>query len=132
VESEVTVSAVDAADWIDVDELFSRGGDPSTCWCQYFKISGMGWDASSAAHCRSELEGQVRRSAPTPGLRAAVDHAVSSGARVIEGYPVDVTAKPKSSSAALYHGTLSLFLQAGFEVKSTPTLGRAVVSLTVS
>ncbi len=62
-------------------------------------------------------------------LDAAVKHARGHGARVIEGYPVDVAAKKKVSSADLYYGTLSTFEAAGFSVVSRPTSGRAVVQL---
>ncbi|MCU1551052.1 MAG: family N-acetyltransferase [Glaciihabitans sp.] len=62
-------------------------------------------------------------------LESAVLHARDKGARLLEGYPVDVGARTKVSSAELYHGTLSIFVRAGFEVVSQPAPGRAVVSL---
>ncbi len=46
-------------------------------------------------------------------LKAAVDYAVSQGAKIVEGYPTD----PKHSRTAdafIYTGVLSTFLQAGF------------------
>jgi GNAT superfamily N-acetyltransferase len=61
---------------------------------------------------------------------AAVHWARSHGARVIEGYPVDIEAKPdKVSSAALYHGSVSIFEQAGFAVQARPYPGRALMRL---
>ena len=63
-------------------------------------------------------------------LRGAIEQATRLGARVIEGYPVDA-AGGKKSSAELYHGTLSQFLAAGFEVTSRPSPSRAVVTLRV-
>jgi GNAT superfamily N-acetyltransferase len=60
-------------------------------------------------------------------LRAAVGHAVGHGARIVEGYPVDPTLRPKAGPADLYQGTLKLFLDAGFEVVSNAVPGRAVV-----
>ena len=62
-------------------------------------------------------------------LGAAVRHAFEHGARVIEGYPVDREARPKATSAELWHGTVGLFARAGFEATSRPTPGRAVMTL---
>lgn len=62
-------------------------------------------------------------------LRAAVDHARAHGADVVEGYPVDRELRPKAGSADLYHGTLNLFLRAGFQAVSSAVPGRAVVRL---
>jgi GNAT superfamily N-acetyltransferase len=79
----------------------------------------------------------VRRDARRQGLSAAlldgaVDLARRGGAAVIEGYPVDVSAKNRPSAAELYHGTLGTFLRTGFDVVATPAPGRAVVRLTLS
>jgi GNAT superfamily N-acetyltransferase len=48
-------------------------------------------------------------------LAAAVDHARRRGASVLEAYPVE-TSGHRTTSAALYRGTLSMFERAGFEV----------------
>ncbi|OZB85562.1 GNAT family N-acetyltransferase [Microbacterium sp. 13-71-7] len=61
-------------------------------------------------------------------LAAAVDHARESGARVVEGYPVD-TAAVKVSSNELFHGALSTFLAAGFSIVGELRPGRPLVSL---
>ena len=68
-------------------------------------------------------------------LAAAVEHAAAHGATVVEGYPVDPAQRPKAGPADLYHGTLGLFLAAGFTVVSGTVVsgavpGRAVVRLT--
>ena len=60
---------------------------------------------------------------------AAVAWARDHGARVLEGYPIDAAAKPNVSSAELYHGSVSLFEQAGFVVQARPTPGRALLRL---
>lgn len=71
-----------------------------------------------------------RRSGVAPALlQAAVEHARIHGAAVVEGYPVDPALRPKAGAADLYHGTLKLFLNAGFKVASTAVPGRAVVRL---
>jgi hypothetical protein len=62
-------------------------------------------------------------------LQAAVEHARRNGATVVEGYPVDPSQRPKAGAADLYHGTLNLFLRAGFRVVSAAVPGRAVVRL---
>lgn len=64
-------------------------------------------------------------------LGAAVEHATAHGATVVEGYPVDAAKRPKAGAPDLYHGTLRLFLDAGFEVVSDAVPGRAVVRLRV-
>lgn len=64
-------------------------------------------------------------------LGAAVEHATAHGATVVEGYPVDAAKRPKAGAPDLYHGTLRLFLAAGFEVVSDAVPGRAVVRLRV-
>lgn len=182
--------------WTDVERVFGTRGDPSRCWCQFYKLSNAEWQATDAASCSARLRSQVENDSPTPGLvacldgepvgwvaveprtryptalrgkvvsrgsvekksdasvwaitcfvvrvgfrrrgiaaaliRAAVEHSAANGARVIEGYPVDVAARPKVSSAELYHGTLTLFVAAGFAVVSTPSPGRALVALHLS
>ncbi|WP_199220456.1 GNAT family N-acetyltransferase [Salinibacterium hongtaonis] len=52
-------------------------------------------------------------------LSAAVDAARAGGARTVEGYAVD-TSRGRLSAAELYHGTLSLFVAAGFRVVGRP------------
>ncbi|WP_102192770.1 GNAT family N-acetyltransferase [Microbacterium aurantiacum] len=64
-------------------------------------------------------------------LRAAVDLARESGARLIEGYPV-VTGGEKQRSNDLFHGTLGTFLEAGFTEKTELKPGRALVTLELS
>jgi GNAT superfamily N-acetyltransferase len=63
-------------------------------------------------------------------LAAAVRAAHEAGARSVEGYPVDVSARTtRVAGAELYHGALSTFLAAGFrEVGRTGTT-RPVVRL---
>ena len=62
-------------------------------------------------------------------LDGAVDFARSMGAGIVEGYPVDVTARTTVQSSDLYHGTLSLFLSRGFREVARPTPGRVAVRL---
>ena len=61
-------------------------------------------------------------------LRAAVEYARESGARLIEGYPVD-TRGEKRRSNDLFHGTLGTFLAAGFMERAELKPGRTLVAL---
>lgn len=61
-------------------------------------------------------------------LDAAIAHARSHGARLVEGYPVDLGVK-KASSNELFHGALSTFVAAGFEEVARPAPSRPIVSL---
>jgi GNAT superfamily N-acetyltransferase len=49
-------------------------------------------------------------------LDATVRYAREHGARILESYPVDVSAGLKRSSAALWRGTVPMFEKAGFQV----------------
>jgi GNAT superfamily N-acetyltransferase len=190
--SEVRVVPVDTVPWTDVEQVFGTRGDPSTCWCQFFKMSGPEFAQASRELCRPLLEQQVRTLDPPPGviaylddepvgwcaveprphyqrvigsvhveragalplddesiwavtcfvvrvgfrrrgvggalLAGAVDQARAHGAASIEGYPMD-TEGEKKSSADLYHGTVTLFTNAGFEVIARTAPHRALVRL---
>lgn len=73
--------------------------------------------------------GQRRRGVAGALLTGAIDLARTGGAALAEAYPVDPTARKSVSAAELYHGTLSLFLDAGFEETRRPYPARAVVQL---
>jgi GNAT superfamily N-acetyltransferase len=47
-------------------------------------------------------------------LAAAVDHARSRGAEIVEAYPIDTAARSSIANADLYTGTLAMFERAGF------------------
>jgi GNAT superfamily N-acetyltransferase len=59
-------------------------------------------------------------------LTAAVEHAVHSGATVVEGYPVN-TAGARRPSGELFTGTVGLFAAAGFSEYARPATGRRLV-----
>ena len=42
-------------------------GDPSRCWCQFFRLPRAGWDRATAPAMRSALHEQVRGEVP-PGV----------------------------------------------------------------
>ena len=108
--SKVLASAPDAARDPGVDHVWSV-----SCF------------VVSPGHRRTGVAGAL--------LAAAVEHAAAHGATVVEGYPVDPAQRPKAGPADLYHGTLGLFVAAGFPVVSGTVVsgavpGRAVVRLT--
>lgn len=75
--------------------------------------------------------GHRRRGIGAALLVEAVAFAKESGAKVIEGYPVDTASGAKVSSAELFHGTVSMFEAAGFDIVAQPTLRRSVVRLEI-
>lgn len=59
--------------------------------------------------------GHRRRGVARALLAAAVEYAAEHGAGVLEGHPVDVSARDtRPAGAVLYHGTASMFTDAGF------------------
>jgi ribosomal protein S18 acetylase RimI-like enzyme len=68
-----------AADrWDDVLAVMGERGDPSRCFCQYFRLRGKQWsDASSATH-RDALRAQVEAD-PAPGVLATDDSGTPVG-----------------------------------------------------
>jgi GNAT superfamily N-acetyltransferase len=61
-------------------------------------------------------------------LRAAIDFATEHGGTVLEGHPVDVERlKAAPSASALFTGTRSMFLAAGFDEIGRTYLGRPVM-----
>jgi len=67
-----------------------------------------------------------RRGLANTLLTAAVDYAGARGAVAVEGHPVD-TEGQKRGSDDLYHGTLAMFLSAGFELVDRRGIRRALV-----
>jgi GNAT superfamily N-acetyltransferase len=60
---------------------------------------------------------------------AAVEFARANGARVIEGYAVDIEARAKIHAAELFHGTVTMFQNAGFTEVARPKPDRVVMEL---
>jgi len=68
-----------------------------------------------------------RRGVARALLDAAVAFAAEHGADWVEGYPVDTASRPKATSSDLFHGTVALFEQAGFESVYDGVPGRALM-----
>ena len=77
--------------------------------------------------CFYVRKGMRRQGVAGELLAGAVDFARRSGARAVEGYPVVVADGTKIGSGELYHGTLSGFLAAGFELVDRRSPKRALV-----
>jgi GNAT superfamily N-acetyltransferase len=84
-----------------------------------------------AIPCFVVRPGFRRRGVSRALLAAAVEHARAGGARVVEGYPVDVAERPDVSVATLYHGTRTAFEDAGFVERARPLPARPVMTLTL-
>lgn len=70
-------------------------------------------------------------------LAAGVDYARDHGATMLEAYPVEIQAGVRIPSANVYHGSLSMFEGAGFEIvarRATPgsDASRPIVRLDLS
>jgi GNAT superfamily N-acetyltransferase len=159
--------------WDDLASLFSEGGDPKWCWCQFYRERGLDWSNSTPDTNRERLRG-LTEAGPPPGLvayadgravgwvslapradfdrlthakvlapvddkpvwsivcfvvsrtargrgvaKALLDGAIAwakdQGATILEAYPSDVEGR-KVPAANLYHGTLTMFEAAGFDV----------------
>ena len=68
----VHIEPLNAERWDDAVAVFGTRGDAATCWCQFFRLGGPQWRASSAEEKRGSLREQAARSLP-PGLLAYVD-----------------------------------------------------------
>jgi len=68
-----TIRSASDVPWADLERVFETPGDPRTCWCQYFKLTGTDFDRADVATLAAALHDQSRRNSPTPGLVAYVD-----------------------------------------------------------
>ncbi len=64
-------------------------------------------------------------------LDAAIDHARTHGARILEAHPNDTSMTTRSANE-LYRGILSVFLNAGFREIARPKPERVIVQLELS
>lgn len=90
-----------------------------------FPLDDPGVWAISCFVVRREHRG---RGLNTSLLEAAVDHARTHGARVLEAYPYDTSASMQTTNQ-LFKGVLSVFEAAGFTIASRPKPDRAIVTL---
>ena len=69
----VTIVPISETPWADVEQVFGTRGDPAGCWCQYFKMPGAEWRATSREAKSARLHEQTERGNPPPGLIAYLD-----------------------------------------------------------
>jgi GNAT superfamily N-acetyltransferase len=69
---EVVTAPLSERDWDDLVALFGTRGDPSWCWCQFFRTTGKDYTPSSAAN-KAALHAQVRDDPRPQGVLARVD-----------------------------------------------------------
>ena len=72
--ADITMVSVADAPWADVQTVFGTRGDPSTCWCQFFKMEKTEWKNATRATCEPLLEKQARELNPSPGIIAYLDN----------------------------------------------------------
>ncbi|WP_100814334.1 GNAT family N-acetyltransferase [Microbacterium lacus] len=117
----------EAAGWVRVGP---RTTQPRLARTRNFAATTEPWDDPSvwAVTCfivRKEHRGQGLNQRL---LDAAIDHARTNGARVLEAYPTDTSAA-KHSANDLYIGILSVFENAGFREVARPKPERVIVQL---
>ena len=67
------VRPITAELWPALAELFSAGGDPKWCWCQFWRKPGSNWTNTTADANREDLRALVDRDGLAPGLVAIQD-----------------------------------------------------------
>ncbi|MGH3367320.1 MAG: GNAT family N-acetyltransferase [Nocardioidaceae bacterium] len=92
-------------------------------------VTGAEADGTWSLTCFVVRVGWRRRGVASALLDGAVRLAREHRAARVEGYPVDRDARSSVSSAELYHGPLSVFLDAGFTEVRRPSPARPVVQL---
>jgi GNAT superfamily N-acetyltransferase len=66
------VVPVTDAPWDDVRAVFGTRGDPSTCWCQYFKVDAQTWKAQDLAAFERALCDQTDQARASHGAGPGV------------------------------------------------------------
>ena len=77
-DTMVRIADGTAERWDDVVAVMGTRGDPSRCWCQWFRLSRSGLDPATRPQRREALNAQTRNS-PPPGVLAYDDKDVPSG-----------------------------------------------------
>ena len=72
-DERVQVHAATPDRWNDVVAVMGERGDPSRCWCQFFRLRGKEWQAATPTTNRARLRNQVFSSEHPPGVVAYVD-----------------------------------------------------------
>lgn len=118
----------DAAGWIRIGPRTRQHRVPRTRMIAAASTEPFDDDSVWAVTCFVVRREHRGRGLNRELLHAAVDYARESGARLIEGYPVDTQGATQRSNE-LFHGTLGTFLAAGFEQQTEMKPGRVLVTL---
>jgi GNAT superfamily N-acetyltransferase len=73
-----TVEDATAARWDDLLAVFGTRGDPSRCWCQWFRHERPGFAATAREQRRTDLQAQLAGT-PPPGVLVYDDEGVPCG-----------------------------------------------------
>ncbi len=122
--------------------LLAYAGDEPAGWIQvgprgsYPRITTNRRTAALESHgvwrctCFVVRVGHRRKGVARALLDAAIEFARDQGAEVLEGHPVDLATRVgRTTSAELYHGALSMFLDTGFTEVLRTGRDRPVVRL---
>ncbi len=66
------VAPATAETWPELERVFGQRGDQTTCWCQWFKLTGAEFRATTTEERRDALHAQTSGS-PTAGVIATLD-----------------------------------------------------------
>lgn len=116
-----------AAGWVRVGP---RAAQPRLARTRVLAASQHAWTETDvwAVTCFVVRREYRRQGLAAALLSAAVEHARSGAARIVEGYPVDTGVRAANANS-LYVGTLALFQAAGFREAARPSAHRVVVEL---
>ncbi len=120
----------EAAGWVRVGP---RTAQPRLARTRDFAATNEPWDDSTvwAVTCFVVRKEHRGKGLNQQLLDAAIDHARTSGARVLEAYPTDTSAAKRPSNE-LFRGILSVFENAGFREIARPKPERVIVQLDLS
>jgi GNAT superfamily N-acetyltransferase len=88
-DETIRVEPVRAELWPELREVFGERGDPSGCWCQWFKLSGSG-NRETSREVKAERLRESLDQDPSPGVIAWIDGEPVGWAAVepYSAYPV--------------------------------------------
>lgn len=78
-DASVRITPLTPATWDALAALFSAGGDPRWCWCQFWRKPGSNWSNTTADDNRADLRALVDDDGPAPGLVALDDEGKAIG-----------------------------------------------------
>ncbi|TWD79355.1 acetyltransferase (GNAT) family protein [Kribbella amoyensis] len=65
--------------WADVRTVMGERGDPSRCFCQYFRLRGKAWNSATPENNRDALRDQVHGDERAPGVLATAPDGTPVG-----------------------------------------------------